>query len=845
MINMRKNHLRKPLSVALAFIILAVLLPLRPTTVLAAPSDVNDYAGLAAALAANETEINFTVDEITLTTALAIENDVKFTSTAPQGYTVLIAMAGTRHFTVTGLTTGITVDFSGTMSGSPGSLSFDRNGGVVLDGQDSGGGIFYSGGAMAVTGRQLRLVGAEIRNCSATNGGALSVNTIGSINSIRSAPLIVEDSLFESNTATNDGGAIFCHANSGSIFLNGAVQSGVTNYFYNSKFVGNTASCGGAIRGYLDGNVGNTYRSLIYTEACEFRGNEARSSGGAISMYSLFQLFVEGSAFHDNVAPCSADYLIAGQPLNGKQAPVIAKPYNVEYDSSILTRLNRYVGYVMAYGYQSVRNTFRSSEYSLHYADNGDQHSTWETDKDNWNIYYGRQAQYSGNPNQQQIIGAILDSEKYTHLYNNADIGYLNVLFIRYNRNYGNDASDMESVIDDGWMLDQAKGKWTSSGLGWPTRPIPNVANAGYWPGSPLKTTFWDVFDYSTTPREYTPMRTLGDRALSDDWLAEDAPDEGVQFVGWSLKPDAYVPAQLDNMPTIVKGGIYEVYAWWACEEEIETFTVTYDGNGNTAGTAPVDVGGDAPNDSNTYADESTTVVLDKGDLAKTNHTFIGWALSQSSAISGAVDYVAGDTITITEDITLWAVWRENDTYTVAYNPGSHGSWNVSDSGYTFTGLYLGEETPAEPVLKPGDANWTFTGWDLTVTATVTGDVIYVAQWEYVEPTTTTTSETTASETTTDGESSTTTSETTTVGDSSTTTSETSETSETTTVAFDSTTTTPKTTIDGDKTPNILPPATGENTDLPLLLSLFFVGAIILCIAIRRRSRFSQQHLEE
>ena len=438
---MKKNHLCKPLSIVLVLIMMASLLSGHRVTVFAAPIDVNDYAGLSAALAADEAEINFTVNEITLTTALPIKSNVTFTSTAPQGYTVLIAASGLRHFTVTSLTSGVTVDFGGTMSGSPGSLSFDHTGGVVLDGQDAGGGIAYTGNNTFTNGIQLHIVGAEIRNCNAENGGAININ--------RAAPLVVEDSLFESNTAINNGGAIFCNSNTGNIMLNAFVYTGITNYIYNSKFAGNSASYGGAVRGYLSGNNGSTYRSVIYAEACEFRDNEASNYGGAISMNFLYQLFVDGSAFHDNIAPYSADYLIAGQPLTGKQAPVITKPYNVVTDTNVVTRLNRYVGYVMAYGYQSVRSNFTSGEYSLHYADNGDQQSTSETDKDNWNIYYGYQAAYGGNPGSKQIYDPIIDTNKYTHIYNNADVGYLNVLFVRYTEIM----VMMQAILRVWWMM--------------------------------------------------------------------------------------------------------------------------------------------------------------------------------------------------------------------------------------------------------------------------------------------------------------------------------------------------------------------------------------------------------
>ncbi|HBX24233.1 MAG TPA: hypothetical protein DEF34_11480, partial [Desulfotomaculum sp.] len=57
------------------------------------------------------------------------------------------------------------------------------------------------------------------------------------------------------------------------------------------------------------------------------------------------------------------------------------------------------------------------------------------------------------------------------------------------------------------------------------------------------------------------------------------------------------------------------LYAQWTA---MPTYTVTYDGNGNTSGSVPVD--------SNTYITGATVTVLgNTGNLVKTGYTFAGW----------------------------------------------------------------------------------------------------------------------------------------------------------------------------------------------------------------------------
>jgi uncharacterized repeat protein (TIGR02543 family) len=122
------------------------------------------------------------------------------------------------------------------------------------------------------------------------------------------------------------------------------------------------------------------------------------------------------------------------------------------------------------------------------------------------------------------------------------------------------------------------------------------------------------------------------------------------------------------------------------------TYTVTYFGNGNDSGAAPVDT--------NEYANGSSAVVLGKGTLAKTGHEFLRW---NTNPQGNGDAYNPDATMPINGDKSLYAIWNEV-TYTVTFDtdggstvpsvPGvASGSKitrpdNPEKSGHTFDGWY-------------------------------------------------------------------------------------------------------------------------------------------------------------
>ena len=161
------------------------------------------------------------------------------------------------------------------------------------------------------------------------------------------------------------------------------------------------------------------------------------------------------------------------------------------------------------------------------------------------------------------------------------------------------------------------------------------------------------------------------------------------------------------------------------------TYTVTYNGNGNTGGTAPVD--GSSP-----YASGATVTVLGAGSLVKTGYTFNGW---NTAAGGTGTSYAAGATFTISADTTLYAQWTPT-TYTVTYSGnGNTGGTAPVDGSSPYTSSATVTVLGAGSLVRTGytfnDWNTAFdgTGTSYAPTATFTmgsANVILYAQWTLI-----------------------------------------------------------------------------------------------------------------
>jgi uncharacterized repeat protein (TIGR02543 family) len=166
-------------------------------------------------------------------------------------------------------------------------------------------------------------------------------------------------------------------------------------------------------------------------------------------------------------------------------------------------------------------------------------------------------------------------------------------------------------------------------------------------------------------------------------------------------------------------------------------YTVTYDGNGSTGGSVPIDT-------TNYEQGQTVTVLSNTGNLVETNYTFAGW---NTMADGSGTTYTQGQTFTMgASNVTLYCKWTENPTYTVTYNgsgntggsvpidstnyeqgqtvtiPGNTG--NLVKTGYTFSGWYVNGYAPLYTqgqTFTMGAANVImYAGWTANPTYSVT-----------------------------------------------------------------------------------------------------------------------------
>ena len=78
-------------------------------------------------------------------------------------------------------------------------------------------------------------------------------------------------------------------------------------------------------------------------------------------------------------------------------------------------------------------------------------------------------------------------------------------------------------------------------------------------------------------------------------------------------------------------------------------YNITYDGNGNTGGTAPVD--------EKLYRSGESAELKSCGDLEKGGHKFMGWSQSVDSS-----SWLSSSKINVNRDTILYAVWIDFDT---------------------------------------------------------------------------------------------------------------------------------------------------------------------------------------
>ncbi|MGE7023410.1 InlB B-repeat-containing protein, partial [Solibacillus cecembensis] len=207
----------------------------------------------------------------------------------------------------------------------------------------------------------------------------------------------------------------------------------------------------------------------------------------------------------------------------------------------------------------------------------------------------------------------------------------------------------------------------------------------------------------------------------------------GFTFTGWNTQADGKGTHYAVNDTFKMGATNVTLYAKWTVNP---TYTVSYDGNGETSGKVP---------GSNNYEEKATvTIAANSGNLEKIGFTFAGW---NTQADGKGTHYAANDTFKMgATNVTLYAEWTANPTYTVSYNgngatggqvPGNNSyeekvivtvaanSGNLEKTGFTFAGWNSqadgkGTHYAVNDTFKMGATNVTlYAEWTANPTYTV------------------------------------------------------------------------------------------------------------------------------
>jgi hypothetical protein len=143
-------------------------------------------------------------------------------------------------------------------------------------------------------------------------------------------------------------------------------------------------------------------------------------------------------------------------------------------------------------------------------------------------------------------------------------------------------------------------------------------------------------------------LYTIDDAPFDSYWVISEkssgltvSQDDEPVGEGDSLEPEDEV-----DLSASASGAVFLTFAATS-DGSGSLYAVTYDGNGNTGGAAPVDAA--AP-----YAAGANVTVLGPGTLVRTSYSFSGW---NTQANGSGISYAAGAAFTIESDATLYAQW--------------------------------------------------------------------------------------------------------------------------------------------------------------------------------------------
>ncbi len=131
----------------------------------------------------------------------------------------------------------------------------------------------------------------------------------------------------------------------------------------------------------------------------------------------------------------------------------------------------------------------------------------------------------------------------------------------------------------------------------------------------------------------------------------------GYTFLGWSRSSSASLATYVGGN-SITLTSDTTLYAVWQ-ENTVTAYTLTYNANGGSGAPSP--------------QSGATSYTVSSTEPTRSGYTFLGWSRSPSATLA---TYYRGDTITLTADTTLYAVWKTNVSHNtpevhIRNNPGT------------------------------------------------------------------------------------------------------------------------------------------------------------------------------
>ena len=176
----------------------------------------------------------------------------------------------------------------------------------------------------------------------------------------------------------------------------------------------------------------------------------------------------------------------------------------------------------------------------------------------------------------------------------------------------------------------------------------------------------------------------------------------GYSFAGWNTLADGSGSSYAASSSLTMGSSSVTLYARWS------TYSVTYGGNGSSAGSVPIDAGG-------YVSGASVTVASNTGALVRTGYTFGGW---NSAADGSGTSYAASSSFAMgSSSVTLYVQWT-GLSYAVAYDANTSTGGSVPSSGsYTSGGAGYPAAANTGTLVRTG---YTFAGWNTTADGTGT-----------------------------------------------------------------------------------------------------------------------------